>query len=135
MLERVLELWKQAGLIEEFCGLEIREISAEITIPVLEGLKQGYRHIFPDDRCRLQQAFRLGRESIDPPGQQRLHRRRHSDRWDICHQAVRAAFASEGSRLHKGPHGLFKEERVAFGPIDQQTLEWCKLGTVTHQNL
>src|SRR5262245_54316995 len=135
MLERELELWKQAGLIDEFGGLEIGEISAEITTPVLEGLKQGYRHIPCVPRARLPQALRVGRESIDPPGQQRLHRRRHSDRWDIGHQAIRAAFAGESSRLHKGPHGLFKEERVALGPIDQQTLEWHKLGIATHQGL
>ena len=135
MFERVLELWEQAGLIEEFSGLEICEISAEITSPVLEGLKQDNRYVLPDHRGRLQQTLCLGRESIDPPGQQRLHRCRHSDRRDIRHQAVRAAFAGEGSRLHQGPHGLFQEKRVALGLIDQQTLERCKLGTVTHQSL
>src|SRR5262245_26257346 len=134
MLERVLEFREQTGFIQEPRGLEICEISAEITSPVIEGLKQDDRHVLSDNSGRLQQALCLGRESIDPPGEQRLHRCWHSDRRDVRRQAVRASFTGEDSGLHQGPHGLFEEERVALGLIDQQTLERRNLGNVTHQS-
>jgi hypothetical protein len=78
VLERVLHLGKEAGLVEELRGLEGREGLAEGRLRLLDQrLQQRDGDIRPDDRRGLEEALLLGRQPIDTGGQDGLHGRGH----------------------------------------------------------
>src|SRR5262245_59629214 len=114
----------------------MNETPSEIEVTLLkQRLEQRDGYVPADYGARLQHALFLRRQTIDPPGEQRLHRRRHVDRGDLCHEAVRSALAAERACLHEGSDALLEEERVALGAIDQHSLERHELRAITHQRL
>ena len=73
VLERVLELGEEPGLVEELGGLEVRELGAALLLrSVGDGVKQRERHVLADDGGGLEQPLVLGRQPVDARGQDRL---------------------------------------------------------------
>jgi hypothetical protein len=94
VLEGVLALGKEARLIEELSGLEVGEAPLQTRFGQLgNGLQEEGGHLVPDDRCGLEQAFLLGRQSVDARRQHRQHRRRHLQADQRLLQAISPAFA------------------------------------------
>ena len=52
-----------------------------------------------------------------------------ADRLDRPGQTIGAALPDERPRLDQRPHALLEEERVALGPLDQQSLERLQAGS------
>src|SRR5262249_61973401 len=48
---------------------------------------------------------------------------RDLDRLDGTRESIRARLANDGSRVGQTAHALFEEERVAGGPLDQESLD------------
>src|SRR5437867_13423644 len=56
MFEGVLRLRKEAGVVEELGGLEVRERQAEVFAPLFDDCReQGQRHVLVDDGRYLEQ--------------------------------------------------------------------------------
>src|SRR3989442_15976925 len=47
---------------------------------------------------------------------------------------IGCALADERLGLHERADALFKKERVAFGPLDQQPLEWREIGVLSDEH-
>jgi hypothetical protein len=74
VLERVLEVRKEPGLVEELRGLQASQLGAHLVLRrVGNGQEQRHRHILADDGGRLEQALGLGRQAVDARGQDGLH--------------------------------------------------------------
>ena len=74
MLERVLEVRKEPGLVEELRGLEVSQLGAHLGLrSVGDGQEQRHGHVFADDGGRLEQSLGLGRQAVDARGQDGLH--------------------------------------------------------------
>jgi hypothetical protein len=55
VLERVLEVRKEPGLVEELRGLQVRELGAHLVLRrVGNGQEQRHRHVLADDGGRLE---------------------------------------------------------------------------------
>jgi hypothetical protein len=129
VLEGVLEIGKQAHLVEKLASLERREtVPQDILGHLGNGLENRKGHILADDCGRLEKAFLFDREPVDPSGQDRLDRRRDLDAWQGEGEAVGAALSSQRPRLDQRADALFQEERVPFGALDQDVLERPKRG-------
>ena len=75
VLERVLEVRKEPGLVEELRGLEVRQLGAHLVLRrVGNGQEQRQGHVLADDRGGLEQALGLGRQAVDARGQDGLNR-------------------------------------------------------------
>ena len=73
VLEGVLEVGKEASLVEKLAGLEGREtVPQDVLGNLRDRLEDRKGHILADDRGRLEEALRFGREPVDPRGQDRL---------------------------------------------------------------
>ena len=124
VLERVLEVRKEPGLVEELRGLEARQLGAHLVLRrVGDGQEQRHGHVLADDRGRLEQSLGLGRQAVDARGQDGLHGGGDLQVLDGPGEPVGAALAGQGRRLHQGPHTLLEEERIGFRPLDQELLE------------
>src|SRR6266545_347572 len=112
----------------------MRKALTEIPLLALDNcLEQSERHVLADHGGRLEEALLLWRKPVDPAGQQRLHGRRDVDHLCVLDQTVGATLACKGPDLHQGPDTLLEEERITFGPLDEETLEGSELGAVAHQ--
>jgi hypothetical protein len=124
VLEGVLEVREEPGLVEELRGLEAGELGAHLVLrSVGDGQQQRQGHVLADDRGRLEQSLAFGRQTVDPGGQDRLHRGGDRQLLDGPGEPVGPALAGQGRRLHQGPHTLFEEEGIRFRPLYQQLLE------------
>ena len=123
MLEGVLEVRKDAGLVEELRGLQAADGGVQLILGVLGNrLEQRKRHVLPDHRRRLENGLVPRRQPVDTGGQHGLHCGRDLDRWQRLRQPVGTALAQQGPGLDKRPHALLQEERVALRARDQQAL-------------
>jgi len=124
VLERVLEVGKQAGLVQELRRLEAAEPKAKIVLRhVRDGTEECERGVLTDDRGRLEQAFMLGWEPVDTRGDDRLCGRRDLPRVSRLCQPMGAALADQDLRLRLGPDALLQKEGIALGPFDQPLLQ------------
>src|SRR5262245_24875965 len=124
VLERVLEIRENLRLVEELGGLEILEPPPQRLLGLLdERLEEGERHVLPDHGGALEYALFLGREPVDPCGEDRLRRRRNLEALRRLRELVRAALSPEHLGLDQGPHALFEEEGIPFRPFDQEPLQ------------
>src|SRR5262244_2530830 len=136
MLERVLVLRKEPRLVEEPGRLEPNEPFAQLLIGSPADLsEQGNRDVPTNHGRRLEQSLLLRLEPVDPGGEQRLHRCRDVNLADIRCEAVRTPFAEEGSCLRQGMDTLLQEEGVSLGALDEEALQRCKAGVLSHQAL
>ena len=110
VLEGVLEVWKELGLVYELRGLQTRQATPEIVLRQLgDREQQRPGQILADHGRRLEQALVVRGQAIDARRQNRLDRGRHLDRAGILHQAVRAAVADQDLRLHERAHALLEK--------------------------
>ena len=124
VLERVLEVRKEPGLVEELRGLQVRELGAHLVLRrVGDGQEQRHGHVLADDGGGLEQSLGLGRQAVDARGQDGLHGGGDLQVLDGPGEPVGAALAGQGRRLHQGPHTLLEEEGIRFRPLDQELLE------------
>ena len=136
VLEGVVRLGEQAGLVEELRGLEMGEAAVQGVFGQLgDGLQQGQGDLMANDGRGLQQPLRLGRQPVDARGQDRLHRGRHLDGRQRLRQAVGPRLAHQPLRFHQGVHALLQEERVALGALDQQGFERRQAGVIPQQGM
>jgi hypothetical protein len=134
VLERVLEVRKQTGLVEELGRLESVESATERLVWQVGGrLEQNEGHILANDGGDLQQALVLREEPVDARRQHRLDRGRDLDRLDRLRQPIPAGRAIQRLRLHQRPDGLFQEKRVAA--LDEELLERRQVGTVAEEGI
>src|SRR6516225_3214545 len=121
MVECVLRIWKEPGLVEELGGLELSEAAAQRAF-ILAGdcVKKGERHILANHRSGLKQAFVLGREPVDAGGDNRL--RGGGDLRGVhgARETIRAALSGECPRLDERPHALFENEWIALRAFYQE---------------
>jgi hypothetical protein len=95
VLERVLEVRKEPGLVEELRGLEVSQLGAHLLLrSVRDGQEQPHGHIRADDRGRLEQPLGLGFQAVDARGQDGLHGRGNRQLLDGPREPVGAALAS-----------------------------------------
>jgi hypothetical protein len=127
VFERVLEVRKETGLVEELRGLEMSQLGAHLVFRrVGDGQEQRHGHVLADDRGRLEQPLGLGCQAVDARGQDGLHRGGDFQLLDRPGQPVGAVLAGQGRRLHQGPHTLLEQEGIRFRPLDQELLERAK---------
>ena len=134
VLEGVLEIREQAGLVEQVGGLERFESATERVIWQLgDRLEQRERHVLAHDGSRLEQAFVLRGEPVDPRGENRLDRGRDLDRLDRLRQAIPSARAIQRLRLRQRSDRFFEKERIAA--LDQKLLERSESGIVAEERI
>ncbi len=134
MLEGVLQLGKQARLVEEPGGLQVGEASSQLVLPLRgDCLQEREGHVLADDRGRFQQRFHGGREAIDAGSQNCLYARGDLDRLHGAGETICAARAGEGMRFDQHAHALFEKERIALGAFDQESAERGEARVVTEQ--
>ena len=122
--ERELGLREQACLVQELGGLEMGQAALEILFGhVGDGSEERERDVLADDGGLLQQALVIGRQAIDPRGENGLYRGRDLDGGQGGGEAIVAGCPGEGLALGQAPHHLLEEERVALGPGDEQALQ------------
>ena len=74
VLERVLEVREEPGLVEELRGLEPGQRGADLRLRrVGDGQEQREGDVLPDDRGRLEQPLDLGLEAVDARGENGLY--------------------------------------------------------------
>ena len=71
----------------------------------------------------------VGREAVDAGGEERLHGGRHLHGWRGPAPGDSARAHHQGAGLDQRADALLQEERVAFGPLDQERLERLKPGS------
>ena len=124
VLEGVLEVRNEAGLVQELGPMQGRERTSQRVLGnVCDGPQEDQRHILPDDGGRLDELPGIGREPIHPSRQDRLDRRWDLDRLDWSGQVMRAPRATQGAGLHQRPHGLLQKEGIPLGLLDEERRE------------
>src|SRR5215813_10391848 len=90
MFERVLDIWKEARLVQELGCLKVSEAPANALLGhVRDGVEECHRHVLPDDGGGLKEAFVLDRQSVDACRQDCLRRGRDLPRLRRLHQPIR----------------------------------------------
>ena len=74
VLEHVLEIREEPGLVEKLRSLEAGQLGAYLGLRRIgDGQEQRQGHVLADDRGRLEQSLGLGRQPVDARGQDGLH--------------------------------------------------------------
>ena len=134
VLEGVLEVREEPGLVEELGGLQVVEParsassgSSAIAWSSANGTS------LPMTAAAWSRRLSSGREPVDARREHRLDRGRDLDRLDRLRQPVAAALAHQRLRLHQRPHALLQEERVPA--LDQELLERLERRVVAEERL
>src|SRR6266542_1384676 len=134
MLEGVLEVWEEPDLVKELGSLQPGEPVGERVVRKFgDGLEEGKRHVLADGCGGLKEALVLRDESIDASGEEGLHGGRDQDAGYVLGQEMGATGADQHTGLDEGADALLEEERVALGPLGQQTLEWLEARVTAEQ--
>ena len=121
VLERVLALGKQGGLIEELRRLQALQAALQLLAGKgLDRLEQGERNVLADHRGGLKQGLVVRRKPVDARGEDGLDGRRDLDGVHRPFEAIGSALAREGSGLDQRPHALLQEERVSLRAPDEE---------------
>src|SRR5262249_36773010 len=135
VLEGILEIGIQAGLVEEFGRLQGLQAAPELVLrKVGDRFQKRERNVAAaDDRRQLQKTLVLGREPVDARRQQRVLGGGNLDRVDLSGQPIGARLSDQRLRLHQGPNGLLQESRITTP--DEQLLERDQPGIVSEQRI
>jgi hypothetical protein len=134
VLEGILEIWIQPGLVEKLGGLQVVESATERLVrQVGDRLEQREWNVLADDGGHLEEAFVLRGEPIDARCQHRLHRGRDPDRLDRLPQPIPSPLPGQRLGLHQRPDGLLHEERVPAP--DEELLEPSEPGIVAEKRI
>ena len=124
MLEGVLEVGDERGLVEELARLEVGQTRAQRLIAdACDRLEQDEGHITTDDGGRLEQVLLVGRETVDSRRQDGLDAGRNLNIPNRLSDAVTAGLPGERPRLDERTHTLLEKERVTVRALDQHLLE------------
>ena len=136
VLEAVLGSGEEPGLVEELRGLQPRQTVPQLIFRLFRRLEQhGPGNILADDGGGLEKLLVLGREPVDARGENGLHGGGHLDGDGILAKAIGAGLSHQHLRLYERAHALLQEERVAFGSLDEETLEGPQLFVIAEQGL
>ena len=136
VLERVFEVRKEAGLVEELAGLQAGQLGPHLVFRrVSDGEEERQRHVLADDRRRLEQPLGLGRQAVDARCQDGLHSGGNPQLRDGPGETIGAAVPRQRRGLHQGPHALLDEKGVRLRPLDQEALERAEGGVGPEQSL
>jgi hypothetical protein len=134
VLERVFQIGKQAGLVEELGRLQVEEPATQLLLGELgNGEEEGEGHVLADDRGRLEKLLVLRLQSVDPRGQDGLHSGGNVDRIDGPGESIGPTLSDQGARLHERPHAFLEEERIPAGPGNEGRLERLDRGVWSEQ--
>jgi hypothetical protein len=115
-----LEIGKQACLVQELSGLQVRESLAQGVLGELgDALEQSVEHVLADGRGGLQELLVVGRQAVDAGGDDGLDRGGDAEPLDATLQAIGSALAGQSPRLRQHPHALLEEKGVPLGAGDQ----------------
>src|SRR5262249_44761420 len=103
--------------------------------PLDESLKEYEGHVLAKNGRGLEVSFVLRREPVDARGEDRLGRRRDLQGLGRLRQLVGPSLPRQDLRLDQRPDALLEEEGIAFGPLDQQSLERLQLNGGPEQGL
>jgi hypothetical protein len=118
VLERILDILVRRLLIDEFGGLQIaQQVIKMVRLDLNDLTHQRKRKFCPDHRKRLKQILLFRRQTIDPRGQDALHRRWKSQVFDGAWE-LHAPVALQVTVLEQGLEDLLHEQRVALGLLD-----------------
>ena len=136
MLEGVLEIGEEGGLVEKLGGSEMRELAAQCLLGHLgERLQERERHLRADDRGALKETLLVGRQPVDAGGENGLDGGRDLNGGGRVREAIGAGITQKNLGLDQRPDALLKEERIAVGTGDEDPLEWFELGTRTQERV
>src|SRR5262249_38618017 len=136
MLEGVLDLRQEAGLVDELRGLETPERRVQLVRAGFgNSLQQDEGNVLADDRGRLEKSLILGGKPVDSSSEDGLNRAWHLDLCRCLTQAVATALADDHVSLRQGPDDLFDEERIAFRTLDQDASELVQTGVAAEHGL
>ena len=116
MLEGVVRLGEQAGLVEELGGLQVRQAAVQGGLGQLgDGLEQRQGHLSANDGRGLEEPLLLRWQPVDACRQDRLHRGRHLKGRERLRQAVGPGLAHQlperQGRLHRALRQLLQRLR------------------------
>jgi hypothetical protein len=107
MLEGVVWLREQAGLIEEICRLQMRQTAVQRRLgQVCNSLQQGEGHLGANDRSRLQEPLVLRWQPVNAGRQHGLHRGRHLNRRQRLRQAIHPGLTHQHPGLYQSTHAF-----------------------------
>ena len=117
------------GLVQELGRAKPGQARAQgVVADIGDCLEQSVRDVLTDDGSCLEQALVIGRQTVDPRGQHRLHAGRHMQRLDGPGPPMGAGLAHEFLRLAERADALLEEERVPAGGSDQELPEGLERG-------
>jgi len=120
VLEGVGMFWEEAGLVEEFRRLEVRQAPVQYRLGHLgNGLQQGQGDLRANNGSGLEKMFLLRRQAVDTRRQDGLHRGGYRQRRESVGEPIRTALAHQDVGLDQGAHTLFQEKRIACGALAQ----------------
>src|SRR5262245_14099567 len=136
VLEGKFEIREQARLVEELCRLEPGQAALDrLLAGIADGLEQWERHVLADDRAGLQELLVLGRQAVDPGGQDRLDGRRDLDRAQFLNEAIAATFAAEGAGLNESADSFLEEEGRPLGLPHEHGLQRLERRVITNERV
>src|SRR5262249_10868833 len=118
----VLGIRKGPRFVQKLRGSQAREpVLYSSLVRARDGVQQHGRHIPADDRCRLEQLFVGGGQSLDARRENRLYGGRHLDLLNRSRRSIGATIADERTGFDERLDALLDEEGIAAP--DQQSLE------------
>src|SRR2546425_162718 len=124
MLECVHGFRKESRRVDELSGLKVGEPAPQHLLGwISDSTEELVAEVLPNHSRGLENLFAVVRETVNPGGQDGLHRRRDTDGTDVAHQTVRAMLADERVGLNQRADALFEEERVAPRMCDEEPLQ------------
>src|SRR6266487_5862340 len=124
VLEGILDVGKEARLVEELGGLQMGESQTERRLRRLgNGLEERQRHLGADDGGGLQELFLLRWQPVDTRRQDRLDRRGHLQALEGVAETIGTWLPDQHAGLDQGAHALLQKEGIAPGPDDVELCE------------
>src|SRR5262245_43548195 len=134
VLEGVLDIRVEPGLVDEFAGPEVVESTMQrFVLKSGDRPEQDQKHVLADDRGDLQEALVFRWKPVYRCRQDCLDRGRNLDRLHRLREPIAAALSCQRLRLHQRLNALLQEERIAAP--DQKLLERFQAGIVAEERL
>lgn len=110
MLERVLGVREELGLVEELGGLKVCETFPERIVGCVgNGCEEGERDVFADHGCGLKEPFVVRLQAVDTGRENRLRRRWNLQAIGRSGQAIGSGVARQDVRLDERAHALLEK--------------------------
>src|ERR1700693_4704325 len=124
MLARVLDVWEQFCLVQDFCCLQASQGLRKLLIGKLPHCLQDAKGSrISDDGDGLKKALVERRQMVDTRGQQRFDRRRYFQVRNRCCRKICSRFSAQSTGFYERLHALLNKEWIALGLLDKKMLE------------